>query len=65
MHTIFPISTRARIIQYILRRTPYKIEAELERDAFAFGFERLIQQGVYEAGYPLHDVSNALEMLPD
>lgn len=56
MYQIFPISMRSRIVQYILKRKPYKSKEELENDNFAFGYERLVQQDVYEAAYPLHDV---------
>ncbi|CAL8090502.1 unnamed protein product [Orchesella dallaii] len=55
MDEIFPISIRARVVQFILKRTAYKSKAELELDAFGFGYERLIQKQYYSAAYPLHD----------
>ncbi|ODN00807.1 Anoctamin-5, partial [Orchesella cincta] len=55
MQEIFPISVRARIVQFILKRTAYKSKSELELDAFGFGYKRLIQKEFYTAAYPLHD----------
>lgn len=60
VNEIFPLAIRARIVQFILRRKSYKTQDELKDDEFAFGYERLVQQGVYDAAYPLHDVRQNL-----
>jgi hypothetical protein len=42
-------------VQFILDRERF---TEIQGDDFAFGIERLINQWVYTAAYPLHDVSS-------
>ena len=50
----FTQSTRARVIEFILKRKRLSPDA---MDDFAFGIERALNDGVYTAAYPLHDVS--------
>lgn len=47
-------SVRSRIVQFILDRTWFVAQCEL--DIYGFGIERLIDSKVYAAAYPLHDV---------
>lgn len=51
---LFTMTTRSRIVQFILDRTKF---TETKEDDFAFGIERLITEHAYVAAYPLHDVS--------
>lgn len=50
----FTPAIRSRIVQFILDRKRF---TEVEDDDYAFGIDRLIDEGVYIAAYPLHDVS--------
>lgn len=49
----FTSITRSRIVDFILKRKRFTDETG---DEFAFGIERLVNEGVYSAAYPLHDV---------
>ncbi|XP_065123963.1 anoctamin-5b isoform X1 [Paramisgurnus dabryanus] len=51
--TLFPSSTRNRIVYYILTRCPYYKEHRIERDKT--GIKRLLNNGTYTSAYPLHD----------
>ncbi|XP_076067537.1 anoctamin-5-like isoform X4 [Oratosquilla oratoria] len=46
-------SIRARIVDFIIRRK--KFIDECEGDEYAFGIERLRNDGTYDACYPIHD----------
>ncbi|KAK7864472.1 hypothetical protein R5R35_011703 [Gryllus longicercus] len=48
----FTPAIHSRIVQFILDRKRF---SEDEQDEFAFGIERLINEYVYTAAYPLHD----------
>ncbi|VVC96071.1 unnamed protein product [Leptidea sinapis] len=48
-------SIRSRIVQFILDRKKF---SETSTDDFAFGVARLIDNNVYSAAYPLHDVTS-------
>lgn len=50
----FTSAIRSRIVHFILDRKRFTLG---EDDDYAFGIDRLIDQGVYVAAYPLHDVS--------
>lgn len=50
----FTQSVRARVIEFILKRKRLSPDAA---DDFAFGIERALNDTVYCAAYPLHDVS--------
>lgn len=50
----FTPAIRSQIVHFILDRKRFTIG---EDDDYAFGVGRLIDQGVYIAAYPLHDVS--------
>lgn len=50
----FTSAIRSRIVLFILERKRYLLGDE---DDYAFGIDRLINEGVYLAAYPLHDVS--------
>lgn len=50
----FTPAIRSRIVHFILDRKRFTLGKD---DDFAFGVDRLIDQGVYIAAYPLHDVS--------
>lgn len=50
----FTPAIRSRIVQFILDRKRFTKVAD---DDYAFGIDRLIDEGVYIAAYPLHDVS--------
>lgn len=50
----FTSAIRSRIVHFILDRKRFTLG---EDDDYAFGIDRLIDQGVYTAAYPLHDVS--------
>lgn len=50
----FTPAIRSRIVHFILDRKRFTLG---EDDDYAFGIDRLIDQGVYIAAYPLHDVS--------
>lgn len=56
----FTPATRSRIVQFILDRKRF---SENHHDDFAFGIERLLEEQVYSATYPLHDVSIVLHFL--
>ena len=49
----FSPAARSRIVEFILQRE--RIFPEEGGDASAFEFNRLVSDGVYLAGYPLHD----------
>ncbi|MGH0157181.1 UNVERIFIED_CONTAM: hypothetical protein FKN15_033158 [Acipenser sinensis] len=49
--TIFPPSTRNRIVYYILSRCPYATEDGKKK----LGINRLLSNGSYTAAFPLHD----------
>ena len=49
----FSPAARSRIVEFILQRE--RIFPEEGGDASAFGFNGLVSDGVYLAGYPLHD----------
>ncbi|KAA0724050.1 Anoctamin-5 Gnathodiaphyseal dysplasia 1 protein [Triplophysa tibetana] len=48
--TLFPPSTRNRIVYYILSRCPYSKEDKAKK-----GIKRLLNNGTYIAAFPLHD----------
>lgn len=50
----FTPAIRSRIVQFILDRKRF---TKIVDDDYAFGIDRLIDEGVYIAAYPLHDVS--------
>jgi anoctamin-1 len=50
----FTQSVRSRVIEFILKRK--RLCPDMS-DNFAFGIERALNDGVYTAAYPLHDVS--------
>lgn len=52
----FTSAIRSRIVHFILDRKRFTLG---EDDDYAFGIDRLIDQGVYSAAYPLHDVSGS------
>lgn len=49
----FTAAIRSRIVQFILDRKRFTCGAD---DDYAFGIDRLIDEEVYVAAYPLHDV---------
>lgn len=49
----FTPAIHSRIVQFILDRKRF---SENVQDDFAFGIERLLDEKVYAAAYPLHDV---------
>lgn len=49
----FSPGIRSRIVQFILDRKRFSRD---DADDFAFGIDRLISNGVYQAAYPIHDV---------
>jgi len=49
----FSPAARSRIVEFILQRKRFLPDGA--DDDFAFGINRLINDGVYLAGYPLHD----------
>lgn len=49
----FTPTVRSRIVQFILDRNLFSIN---ESDPCNFGIEHLVNDGVYLAAYPLHDV---------
>ncbi|KAJ8394956.1 hypothetical protein AAFF_G00040790 [Aldrovandia affinis] len=51
--TIFPPSTRNRIVYYILSRCPYYKEDHTDKDKK--GIKRLLNNGTYHSAFPLHD----------
>ncbi|XP_075966402.1 anoctamin-5b isoform X1 [Anarhichas minor] len=51
--TVFPPSTRNRIVYYILSRRPYYKEGQTEKDKT--GIKRLLSNGTYTTAFPLHD----------
>ncbi|KAJ8272189.1 hypothetical protein COCON_G00110480 [Conger conger] len=51
--TLFPPSTRNRIVYYILSRCPYYREDHKDRDKK--GIKRLLNNGTYQSAFPLHD----------
>lgn len=51
--TLFPNSTRNRIVYYILSRCPYNKDEKLNRDKR--GIKRLLNNGTYTSAFPLHD----------
>ncbi|MGH0162206.1 UNVERIFIED_CONTAM: hypothetical protein FKN15_066066 [Acipenser sinensis] len=58
--TIFPPSTRNRIVYYILSRCPYATEDGKKK----LGINRLLSNGSYTAAFPLHDVYYILSRCP-
>jgi anoctamin-1 len=52
---------RSRIIEFILKR---KRLSEDANDDFAFGIDRALNEGIYTAAYPLHDVSGGRNTYP-
>lgn len=50
----FTPAIRSRIAHFILDRKRFTLKDD---DDYAFGIDRLLDQGVYIAAYPLHDVS--------
>ena len=50
----FTPAIHSRIVQFILDRKKY---SDKEHDDFSFGIEKLLNESVYSAAYPLHDVS--------
>uniref|UniRef100_A0A8C5AVX7 Anoctamin n=1 Tax=Gadus morhua TaxID=8049 RepID=A0A8C5AVX7_GADMO len=52
--SLFPPSTRNRIVFYILARCPYQKEDRQEK--YKKGIKRLLSNGTYTAAFPLHDV---------
>ena len=50
----FTPAVRSRIVQFILDRKRFSDD---QQNDYAFGIERLINENVYIAAYPLHDVS--------
>ncbi|XP_031635097.1 anoctamin-1 isoform X2 [Contarinia nasturtii] len=48
----FTPAIRSRIVQFILDRKRFTMQID---DDYAFGIDRLINEGVYIASYPLHD----------
>ncbi|XP_036391016.1 anoctamin-5-like isoform X1 [Megalops cyprinoides] len=51
--TLFPPSTRNRIVYYILARCPYRKEDSNDKDKK--GIKRLLNNGTYTSAFPLHD----------
>ncbi|XP_059927939.1 anoctamin-5b isoform X2 [Gadus macrocephalus] len=51
--SLFPPSTRNRIVFYILARCPYQKEDRQEK--YKKGIKRLLSNGTYTAAFPLHD----------
>ncbi|XP_068227061.1 anoctamin-1 isoform X2 [Palaemon carinicauda] len=49
--SLFTAAIRARIVDFILRRKKFKNEG----DDFAFGIEKLLSEGTYDAAYPIHE----------
>ena len=49
----FTPTVRARVVQFILDRTLFSLN---DSDPCNFGIEHLINDGVYYAAYPLHEV---------
>lgn len=49
----FTPAIHSRIVQFILDRKRF---SDNYNDDFAFGIERLLNDNVYNAAYPLHDV---------
>ena len=47
------------MIEFILKRKRLSPDVE---DDFAFGIERALNDGVYTAAYPLHDVNISLTL---
>lgn len=50
----FNDSIRIAIVQFILERQTFSNEQESQDN---IGIEKLLEDGVYKASYPLHDVS--------
>lgn len=50
----FTAAIRSRIVQFILDRKRFTLGAD---DDYSFGIDRLIDDSVYLAAYPLHDVN--------
>ncbi|XP_063913135.1 anoctamin-4 isoform X3 [Zophobas morio] len=48
----FTPAIHSRIVQFILDRKKY---SDKEHDDFSFGIEKLLNESVYSAAYPLHD----------
>ncbi|XP_021326433.1 anoctamin-5 isoform X2 [Danio rerio] len=48
--TLFPASTRNRIVYYLLSRIPYSTEDKDKK-----GIKRLLNNGTYTSAFPLHD----------
>ncbi|RXG68776.1 hypothetical protein Avbf_05056 [Armadillidium vulgare] len=46
------MAIRSIIIDFILRRNKF---SDIEFDSHSIGIEELLQEGVYEAAYPIHD----------
>uniref|UniRef100_A0A8C2B7N4 Anoctamin n=1 Tax=Cyprinus carpio TaxID=7962 RepID=A0A8C2B7N4_CYPCA len=47
----FTPAMRSRMAYYILSRAPYEVRGNVKK----FGFNKLLDGGVYKAAYPLHD----------
>ncbi|XP_060742228.1 anoctamin-5 isoform X1 [Tachysurus vachellii] len=52
-NTLFPNSTRNRIVYYILSRCPYNKDDKLNKDKR--GIKRLLNNGTYTSAFPVHD----------
>lgn len=50
----FTQRTRIQVVHFILERQRFSDEDESTNN---FGIERLMEEGAYNAAYPLHDVS--------
>ncbi|RZB39519.1 anoctamin-4-like, partial [Asbolus verrucosus] len=48
----FTPAIHSRVVQFILDRQRF---SDNDKDDFAFGIERLLNDGIYTAAYPLHD----------
>ncbi|XP_064083662.1 anoctamin-1-like isoform X6 [Macrobrachium nipponense] len=48
---LFTTAIRARIVDFILRRKKFKNDG----DDFDFGIEKLLNEGTYDAAYPIHE----------
>lgn len=56
----FTPAIHSRVVQFILDRKKF---SDNQQDDFAFGIERLLNDKVYIAAYPLHDVRNSTEKM--
>lgn len=57
----FTATDRSRIVKFILDRQRFTLATHFDendsKDDFGFGIDRLINDNIYAAAYPLHDVS--------